>query len=279
MTLQPPKRKVKTANPPLPRAVAPKKSFSIKPWDGADEGEKIILYAESGMGKTTLSALAPKPVFIGLDDGGRRIRHGKTGEPIEAIEGVDTFGDVREALQQLSLYDSYETIVVDTITAMQELAVPYMLETVPNEKGQKMDNIVRYGYNKGYQHLYDVMKLVLQDCDALVKAGKNVIFIAQAGPHKVPNPSGEDYLRSGPRLYSGTPSIEALYCEWADHVLLIDYNAKAVDKKKVVADENRVVITKGQAHFRAKSRTLREDLVSFDSPEDDSIWQFLFQTS
>jgi len=256
----------------------PKKTFKATAWDGANQGEKIILYAESGMGKTTLCSMAPNPVFIGLDDGGRRIRNPKTGDCIQAFQDVVTFQDVRDALQQPSLFEGFDTCVIDTITVLQDLAVPYVLETIPNEKGQKMPNIVKYGYNKGYQHLYDVMKAVLQDCDALVKAGKNVIFIAQAGPHKVPNPSGEDYLRSGPRLYSGTPSVEALYCEWADHVLMIDYNAKVVDGKKAIAGEGFAIYTKGQVHFRAKSRTLTDEqaAVSFDAVDDDSIWQFIF---
>ena len=279
MMPMPPKRNVAGLRPkPLPKTTQPKKIFSSAPWNGAGEGEKIIIYAESGMGKTTVASTAPKPLFVGLDDGGRKIRNPITGEPIQAIQGVETFQDVRDALQQVELFDSFKSVVVDTVTALQDLAIPYILETIPNEKGQKMPNIIKYGYNKGYQHLYDVMKMILQDCDALVKRGKNVIFIAQAGPHKVPNPSGEDYLRSGPRLYSNTPSVEALYCEWADHILLVDYNGKAVEGKKAVAGESRVIYTKGQVHFRAKSRTLTDEqaLVSFESPSDDSIWQFIF---
>lgn len=270
----PPKR---TA-PPLPSKTAAKKSFTIAPWNGAGEGEKIILYADSGMGKTTLASMAPAPVFIGLDDGGRRIRHPKTGEPIAAFEGVETFQDVRDVLQQPELFSEYKTVVLDTITVLQDLAVPHMLNTVPNEKGSKVSSIVAYGYGKGYQHLYDVMKLILQDCDRLVRMGKNIIFIAQAGPHKVPNAGGEDYLRSGPRLYSGTPSVEGLYCEWADHILLIDYQSTAVEKRKAVCDENRAVFTKGQIYFRAKSRTLTSEqaVVSFTTPDDDSMWQLIF---
>lgn len=265
-------------NPPLPPSAAPKKQFEIKPWTGEGEGEKIGIYADSGMGKTTLAAMAPKPVFLGLDDGGRCIRHPVSGEPLNAIPGIETFQDVRDVLHSFDLLDSHSTVVIDTVTVLQDMAIPFILETVPSEKGVKMSNIVKYGYNKGYQHLYDAMKLILQDCDALVKRGKNIVFIAQAGPHKVPNPSGEDYLRSGPRLYSSSPSIEALYCEWLDHVFLIDYNLKAVEKKKAVSGEDRVIYTKGQVHFRAKSRTLTDEqsLVSFEHPGDDSIWQFIF---
>ena len=278
---KPPTRTNQRANPPLPASAAPKKTFSIAAWTGKGEGTKIGIYAESGMGKTTLCTMLPKPVFIGLDDGGRLTRNPKTGEPIQAVQGISTFQDVRDALQALQNVESFpdvETVVIDTVTVLQDLAVPHILETIPSEKGAKMPNIVKYGYNKGYQHLYDTMKLILQDCDGLIRLGKNVVFIAQAGPHKVSNPSGDDFLRSGPRLYSGTPSVESLYCEWLDYILLIDYNTKAVEGHKVVSDNVRVVHTVGQVHFRAKHRTDRDipAVVSFETPDDDSIWAFVF---
>lgn len=273
-----PERKVS----PLP-VRKPAKKFTVKPWDAAEEGEKIIIYADTGMGKTTLASLAPNPVFLGLDEGGRKLRHPITGELLRVIEGIETYQDVRDALQQTNLFDDSETGVIDTATILQDWAVPHMIATIPKEKGDMVKNIVGYGYNKGYQHLYDLMKFILQDCDRLVHQGKNVILVAQATPNKVSNPGGEDYLRDGPRLYAGKPSTEALYCEWADHILRIDYQnvwvTKQDDKKgKVKGDTTRVIYTQPEVYFRAKSRTLTAEqaVVSFEDPTDDSIWKFIF---
>jgi hypothetical protein len=142
-----------------------------------------------------------------------------------------------------------------------------------------MDNIVRYGYNKGYQHLYDTMKLILQDCDGLIRRGKDVILVAQSTPHNIANPGGEDFLREGPRLYSGkNANIEALYCEWADHVFRIGYQLLTVDKKKkATGTDTRAIFVHPEPHFRAKSRTLGPEyaVVTFADPTDDSIWKFL----
>lgn len=255
------------------------KTFTIEKWDGAATGEKIIVYADSGMGKTTLATMSPKPVFIGLDDGGRKILNPITGEQLDMIPGVDTFTDVRAALQQPGLYDNYETIVVDTVTILEELAIKYVLEYIPNEKGVKMSNIVKYGYNKGFRHLYDTMKLILEDCDTLIRQGKNVILIAQASPNKVANSGGEDYLREGPRLTCQTgANIEALYCEWADHIFRIGYRFIDVTDKKAQSDQERAVFVHGQAYFRAKSRTISNEypVIAFEQPGDSSVWQFLF---
>ena len=267
----PPKRVV-----PKPLTVKTKKGFRISAWDASGEGEKTIIYADTGMGKTTLAALSPNPVYLGLDDGGRKIKHPITNEPLKRVEELETYQDVRDVLQQIDLFDNFSTIVLDTITILEDWAVPYMLATIPKEKGDRAKNIVAYGYNKGYQHLYDLMKFIIQDCDALIRAGKNVILIAQAVPNRISNPGGEDYLRDGPRLYAGKPSVEALFCEWADHILRIDYQNVWVKEKKVAGDTTRVIYTKPELYFRAKSRTIDEPVISFENPQDDSIWKFMF---
>jgi hypothetical protein len=276
-------KRVATSMPTIPKATTslamPAKQFYVDSWNGGTEGEKIIIYADSGMGKTTLASMAPKPVFIGLDNGGRKLLHPKTGQRLNFIPDIETFADVRAVLQQEDLWTDHQTAVIDTVTILEELAIPHVLETTPNDKGVTMKNILQYGYNKGYRHLYDVMKLILQDCDVLVKRGKNIIFIAQENAMRVPNAAGEDYLRSGPRLTANKEAnIEGLYCEWADHVMRVAYNATTVKDKKVLASDERVVYVKGEAHFRAKSRTLPHDIscVTFESPSDDSIWKFIF---
>jgi hypothetical protein len=265
-----------SANPapaaPRPKAVA-KKNFKIATGGQAGAGMKIMIHADSGMGKTTLASLAPNPVFIGLDNGGVGIKE------YHYVDDVLIFTDVRQALQAHDLYDEYETVVLDTATLLEELAEGHVLETITNDQGQKMDSLVKYGWSNGYRHLYDTMKLALQDCDALIRKGKNVIIIAQSSPMSVPNPGGEDWMRQGPRLCNRkNANVEALYCEWADHIFHIGYQFLSVDKqKKATGDGKRAVFVHPEPHFRAKSRTLGLDkaVVTFDDPTDDSIWQFL----
>ncbi len=274
--------KAASARPPAaPKARAaavPAKNFTIEAWDSSADGKRFLLYADSGMGKTTLASLAPKPVFIGIDDGGKLLRD-EEGNLLKHVPGVKCFGDVRAAMLA-DIYNDYETVVLDQVTYLEEWAVEHVLATITNDKSARMDNIIRYGYNKGYRHLYDTMKLILQDADSLIHRGKNVILIAQMSPNKVANPGGEDFLREGPRLYAGTPSVEAMYCEWADHIFRIGYQFLTVDDKKVTGGENkRAVFVHPEPHFRAKSRTLGPDkaVVAFDDPKDGSIWTFLFE--
>lgn len=261
-----------------PRPTA--KCFKASKWDGKNDGEKIILYAESGMGKTTLASLAPKPVFIGIDDGGRKIKNPLTGEDLDYIEGVVSFADVRDALHQSNLFDPFSTVVIDNVTELENLAVQHVVKTVAKDKGEKAKNLVDFGWGKGYTHLYDHMKMILQDCDTLVRQGKNVILIAQSAAHKVANAGGEDFLCDGPRLYDGQKdNVEALYREWSDHVLRIALGLVSVKDGRAYSDQQRVIFTQGEVHFRAKSRTLPPSIqaVTFNAPSDDTIWKYIWR--
>lgn len=275
-----PKLPLKPKSRPIIRPPSTTKQFEIREWDGSISGEKIILYGESGMGKTTLASMAPNPVFIGLDDGGRKLRHPKTGKLLRHIPGITTFADARAALDACIELDC-ETVVIDTITELELLAESHAFKTVPGPKGVTCKNIEDYGYGKGYKHRYDVMRLPLLNCDKLIEAGKNVIAIAQLGCNKRTNDLGEEYLKEGPQLYhndKGT-SVLNLWCRWADHIFRVTAQNVIVPngKKKAVGDITRVINTQGGLSYESKSRTLDEPLISFATKDDDSLWQLLFQ--
>jgi len=269
-----------TAPPPV-AARTPTKTFVAEEWKGANEGEKIILYAKHGMGKTTLSSMAPSPVFIGLDDGGRKIVNPKTGELLKHIPGIETFQDVRDALHQVGLFDPYGTVVIDTITQLQHLALLHTFATVRGPKDcPKCTNIEQYGYHKGYRHLYDTMHHILGDLDPLVHRGKNVILVCQRVQAKVSNSGGEDFLCDVPDLQTDAKAnVAADYMDWADNIFMIDHLNIVATQGKAITSGGRVIRVHPEIHFEAKSRTLKGlefDTVTFENAQDDSIWQFLF---
>ncbi len=255
----------------------------------SNRGQKIIAYGASGIGKSSLVALAPTPIFIPLDDGSVNLRDPYTDEKVKQVQDENgnppcTFAETRAALQQYSIYDNFESVVIDTATKLQDLSHQYMFDTIPHEKGNTVTSIEGYGYGKGYNHLYDVMKLILMDADELIRRGKNVIIIVQSTIASVANAAGDDYVCDAPRLYPGnkiTPSIRDLYIEWADHVLFVNHANIAVKDKKIKGEVTRAVFTQGQLHFKAKTRVLVSGevipaIINFDSVKDDSVWQFIF---
>jgi len=250
---------------------------TVKP---TKRGKKIGIYADTGLGKSTLAAMSPKPVFIDLDHNTDELVNPITGVDLSRIPGVETFPQLRTTLQTHSNFIGYDTVVVDNVTVAQNIAEPYMFETIKTDKGHTVKNIEGYGYHKGYKHLYDTMRFILADCDSLIAAGKNVILIAQSSPGKVANTAGDDYLREGPRLNTDKNwSIEALYCEWFTHLFRIAHQSVVVDEKKVTGDVTRIIQTQPEIYFRAKTKgpaLADKPVVTFATPSDDSLWRFLF---
>ncbi len=272
----------------VPAAVAKKvrkrKVFHGEEWDSEGQGIKIILYADSGLGKTTLASMLPTPRFIGTDDGGRMIKHPVTGANLNHVPGVETFNDVRDAVTQKDLWDDFKTVVIDTTTIVQDWAEQHVLENIKTEgvNGKYVTRLTDFGWGAGFRHVYDTMHHLLADLDQLVRRGKNVVLVCQLQQSSISNAGGEDFLKDTPKLQNQygkvCPSVWGLYTEWADHVFRISYQTLFAKDKKAVGSTNRVINTHSEVHFIAKSRTIpsRYPVVLFDSPSDDSIWQCVF---
>lgn len=255
------------------------KNFTIQPWSAAGEGRKVMITGGSGMGKTTLAALLNKPVFIGADDGGRLIKHPVTGEDLAWVPEIEDFQDVRDVLQS-NVFDTPDCtdIVIDTITEVHRWAIPYILENVKKEKGGIAEHLEDYGWRKGYRHWYEAMELLLSDCNRWIRAGKNIVFLAQETGIKITNEGGEDYRIAGPDLYHDSQvSIMNLVKSWCDHVFRIAYANIRVDKKKAVSTGERAIYVHPTINYIAKTRTIPAawTSVGFVDKTDASIWNLL----
>lgn len=277
----------KIAKPGTPER--PAKKFTVAPWTGDGEGEKIVLYGRSGIGKSTLATMAPTPVFFGIDDGGRRISNPLTGQPILRVPEIETFQDIRDALHTKAVQDAGESFVLDTITKVDPLMQQWVVDNVPSSDGRRVTNFRKFGWD-GDRHVLDCYRLLMADFDELVRRGKNIIILAQQGQIRVANAEGADYLEDGPfcQHRNDTSAREELK-QWADHVMRIGYLSLEVEldtksKKgigKVTSDDTtRAIFTAGAQHFTAKTRPIRgrrlPPIISFESEADDSLWQYVF---
>lgn len=261
------------------------KTFAVAKYVKGAEGQKTVIYAATGMGKTSLASTAPTPVFLAFDDGARLITNPKTGEHVDMVPGLTSFNDLRDALHQRSLFPDKCTIVIDTVTKVEAIAEPYIFENYPI-KGGRASHMRAYGWD-GPGHQVDVIRLLLADLDPHVAAGRNVLILAQQGQITIPNSEGVDYLQDGPKLqHTKQYSSRMELCEWADHVLRIGYQDFEVrldsDKAKVGkvnGSMTRAVFAGGAAHYLAKTRPIDgkrlPPVISFATADDDSLWQMI----
>jgi hypothetical protein len=262
-----------------------RKTFKIEKADTAGAGQRIVIYGKSGIGKSTLASMAPRCVFVGVDTGCQNLIHPGSNEPIDIIKGVTSFQDLRDILQQTDLFKDSDTVVVDTITKVEPLAIEHILDTIPID-GRRAATFRKFGWD-GERHLLDMYRLLISDLDGLIAAGKNVILLAQVSQVTVANAEGADYLEDGPKLqHRKDCSVRTEVIEWADQVLRVGYldfevekDAKAKAGKVVSNDATRAIFAGGAQHFTAKSRPVNgvrlPPVVRFEVEHDNALWTYI----
>lgn len=267
----------------LPPKASPPRTASGKPEIGQPKdfhieggrvggAQRILIYGPGGIGKSSLAALAPKPVFLDIEEGTRFM-------DVPHVTGLATLADVRSVLYS-SLLEGYETVVIDSATKAEEWATAWAIANVKHEKGHYVSNIEAYGFGKGYSHVYDAFLLLLADLDLQIRAGRNVILIAHDCVADVPNPVGDDWIRYEPHLQSpksGKSSIRNRVIQWADYVLFLGYDVVTEDGKGK-GGGTRTIFTGERPDHIAKSRTVIET-VPFTSATDGAIWKQIMEGS
>lgn len=235
------------------------------------KGQRLVIYGSGGIGKTTLACMAPGPVaFIDVDESLPILKSQLKQNGISIPEHVNVT-DWQSAISALQSdgWEKIKTIVVDTVTKAEEMAIADTLKNVKRENNTSATSVESYGYGKGYTHVFETFMKLLAALDKHVREGRNVILVAHDCTQTVPNPAGLDWIRYEPRLQNANgKSIRHRVKEWADHVLFVGYdvnvNNEGNDKAKKGKGQGagtRTLYTSELPTFMAKSRTTSE---SFD---------------
>ncbi len=266
--------------PPAPAAPSPKQSpratipkvVALDINTGIVAGaDRIVIYGTGGIGKTTLGAFLPAPLFIDVENGTHRLNVARD----KAADWPTLRGKL--AAVETNPPKGVRTIIIDSATVAEELAKEYVIASRPTDKGKRVESIEGYGWGKGWQFVYEEYCGLLGDLDRIAAKGLNVCLIAHEVSTPVPNPAGEDFIRWEPHLYSGDKkgrgSIRERVKEWSDHVLFVGYDV-FVEEGKGQGSGTRTIFTQELPTHIAKSRS-KQTQVTFNLNDPGSIWREL----
>jgi hypothetical protein len=244
-------------------------AIDLKSLSRPTSGRPIIatLFSEPGLGKTTLAAMFPKPVFIRAEDGTASL----DGHPDAMLFPVArSVGDVFEAIDALaSGGHDRKTVVIDSVTQFEKLAISEILDSETNPKAKNMA-AAHGGYGKAFGMLDRRHQELREACDYLATdCGMNVVFIAHATTEELDLPDADKYSRYTIQLHKNRQyDCVHHYANNADMVAFVRLvtNLRGTDggKKRAISDGSREIICFPVASNVSKNRFGITAPIAFD---------------
>lgn len=204
---------------------------------------KTLIYGPEGIGKSTLAAMWPNPIFIDLEGGTNQL-------PVVRLESPSSWSMLRAELTAIKNREiPCSTVVIDTMDAAERMCAEYIMA----RDGKK--SIEEWGYGKGYTILQEEFGRLLDYLTDTAASGINIVVLGHSTMRKFerPDESGA-YDRFELKL---TKQVSPMVKEWADMVLFCDYKTYVETNKAGKAKATggaRVIRTTHAPTWDAKNR-------------------------
>jgi len=140
---------------------------------------KMLVYGESGSGKTVFASTWPDVVFLDIDRGMSSITRRVSRIPIVSSSGQTPWDSLVRSvnfLENMQLH-KFKTTVIDSLNEMQTIAMDHVIQRFPNIRRPYDELASQSDYGK-----------MLDDFDKLVRRLKalpmHVVFICQVAPQQ-----------------------------------------------------------------------------------------------
>ncbi len=222
----------------------------------ADQPPRVLIYGPEKMGKTTLAAEFPAPVFLQTERG----ESGSLELDALAPEGqthLTSFQDVIDAIGVLAGEDhQFKTVVLDSVSALQKL----IWDKVCRDSNVATIELAGGGYGKGYIEADNHWLTIIDGLNYLRnERGMAIVLIGHAIIGRFDDPETQSYSRYDIDLHK---RAEALLKREVDAILLVkkDVTIKTEGAKpgqgRARADggDARWIYTQGRPAFTAGNR-------------------------
>lgn len=216
---------------------------------------KTVIYGPEGIGKSTIAARFPDPVFIDTE--------GSTSHmDVSRLPSPSSWQMLMEEVKYVTSDPSCcRTLIIDTADWAEKLCIEHVCAS------RKMGSIEDAGYGKGYTYLKEEFGKFLNLLNDVLDRGVNVVITAHAMMRKFEQP---DELGAYDRWeLKLSKQCAPLVKEWADMVLFCNYktmvvnvdNQGAAKGKNKAQGGRRVMYTSHHPCWDAKNRfSLPEEL-------------------
>lgn len=213
---------------------------------------KVIMYGETGVGKSTFAANAPNPIGIS-PEGGLDLVKRQDGAELEQFENIATWDQLIGAIDFLIKEDhAYKTLVIDTADWVEKLAHAKII----GSSGKDI-NRVNGGYGSGLRDTERLHMELISKLTQLWNNGMHIVVTAHYQVKEVKDPESiHDYDRYQIKCDERVASI---WREWSTALLfakfeVLTHQKEEQNRARAVGDGERLVCTQNRPAYQAKNR-------------------------
>lgn len=218
----------------------------------------VTICGEGGMGKTSLAAAFPSPVFLRVEDGMESL-----GENAPMAFPLATSSrEIEDQLMMLGREDHpYRTAVIDSITKLNILIEQEVVAADP--KKPTSINQANGGYGAGLGAVAERHRKIKAICDQLVQyKGMNIVFIAHADSETLELPDQDAYTRYTFRMNKRSVSHYSDDVDVVAFIKLKTFTHGEGDRKKATTTGERIITCYPTPNHISKNRYgISSDLV------------------